>query len=208
MTINCYLRWRLYFDLEDNKHLPVEAAIQQAFGMSSAQLDRALREYVATGHYRYYPIPTPPGISSNNYTAVPLSAADSNAVLADIHLHSHDYQERALSEFQDILKSDPKNAAACRGLGYAYLQKQDFTQAAEYFSQASQLDSKDPRVHYYNALLMSRARRFRPTSPAARDDQGTGDLHKPRSKFCRFLCAVSVRAIRSWRSGKGSGHDA
>jgi tetratricopeptide (TPR) repeat protein len=145
-----------YFDLEENKHLPVEAAIQQAFGMSPAQFDRALRDYITSGRYKYYPIPTPAGISSNNYTILRLSAAASNAVLADIHLHSHDYQERALNEFQDILKSDPKNAAACRGLGYAYLQKQDFAQAAEYFSQASRLDSKDPRVHYYNALLMAR----------------------------------------------------
>ena len=41
-------------------------------------------------------------------------------------------------------------------LGYAYLQKQAFTQAAEYFKRAAQADSMDPRVHYYSALLMSR----------------------------------------------------
>jgi Tfp pilus assembly protein PilF len=145
-----------YFDLVENKHMPVEDAILQAFGMSAAQFDKALRNYVDSGHYKYYPIPTPASISEKNYTAAPLSAAAGNAVLADIHLHSRDYQERALNELQDILKSDPKNGAACRGLGYAYLQKQDFTQAAEYFRQASQLDSKDPRVHYYNALLMAR----------------------------------------------------
>jgi Flp pilus assembly protein TadD len=81
-------------------------------------------------------------------------------VLADIHLHSRDYQERAIGEFQDILKSNPESAAACRGLGYAYLQKQDFTQAAEYFKRASALDSKDPRIHYYIALLMVRENGF------------------------------------------------
>jgi len=145
-----------YFDLVENKHIPVEDAIQQAFGMSAAQFDKALRNYVSSGHYKYYPIPTPANISEKNCTARPLSAADGDAVLADIHLHSPDYHERALSEFQDILKSDPKNAAACRGLGYAYLQKRDFVQAAQFFKQASQLDSKDPRVHYYNALLMTR----------------------------------------------------
>ena len=41
-------------------------------------------------------------------------------------------------------------------MGYAYLQRRDFTRAAEYFKRASELDSKDPRVHYYNALLMAR----------------------------------------------------
>ena len=150
----------VYFDLEENKHVPVEDAIQQAFGMSAAQFDKALRSYVSSGRYKYYAIPTPASISANNYVATPLNAAASNAVLADIHLHSRDYQERALNEFQEILKSDPKNAAACRGLGYAYLQKQDFTEAAEYFKRASQLDSKDPQVHYYNALLMSRENGF------------------------------------------------
>jgi tetratricopeptide (TPR) repeat protein len=145
-----------YFDLEENKHVPVEDAIQQAFGMSAPQFDKALRSYVSSGHYKYYAIPTPASISSNSYTVAPLSAAASSAVLADIHLHSPDYLERAVGEFQDILKADPNSAAACRGLGYAYLQKRDFRQAAEYFKRASQLDSKDPRVHYYNALLVVR----------------------------------------------------
>lgn len=146
----------IYFDLEENKHLRVEDAIQQAFGMSAPQFDKALRSYISSGRFRYYPIPNPANISSSAYTAAPLSAAEGNAVLADIHLHSRDYQEKALNEFQEIIKSDPKNAAACRGLGYAYLQKQDFKQAAEFFKRASQLDSKDPRVHYYSALLMVR----------------------------------------------------
>ena len=156
-----------YFELTENKHMPVEEAIQQAFGMSSAQFDKALRNYVSSGHYKYYPIPTPANISEKNCTATPLSGATGNAVLADIHLHSRGYQEQAINEFQDILKSDPKNAAACRGLGYAHLQKQDFAQAAQFFKQASQLDSKDPRVHYYNALLMAREGGF----------SGRADLH-------------------------------
>jgi Tfp pilus assembly protein PilF len=149
-----------YFDLEVNKHVPVEAAIQQAFGMSAPQFDKVLRNYVSSRRYRYYAIPNPTGISPNTYTATSLKAADGNAVLADIHLHSPDYQDRALSEFQDILKADPNNAAACRGLGYGYLEKQDFSHAAEYFQRASQMDSKDPRVHYYSALLMARENSF------------------------------------------------
>ena len=151
-----------YFDLQMNQHLPVEDAIQKAFGMSSQQFDKSLRNYISSGHYKYYPIPTPASISAGNFTVTPLSAASGNAVVADIHLHSRDYQERALSEFQDVLKSDPNNGEACRGLGYAFLQKQDYAQAAEYFKRASQLDSKDPRVHYYNALLLARQSGFGP----------------------------------------------
>ena len=150
----------VYFDLTENRHVRVEDAVQQAFGMSAQQFDKTLYEYAVSGHSKGFRIPTPASISSKDYIATPLSTAAGNAVLADIHLHSPDYQKQALIEFQDILKSDPNNAAACRGLGYAYLQKQDFTQSAEYFKRASQLDSKDPRVHYYNALLVARQSAF------------------------------------------------
>ena len=149
-----------YFELKSHKHLSVEDAIQQAFGMSAAQLDKTLRNYLLEGRYRYYSIPAPPQISEKTYTARPLTSEDAAAVLADIHLHSPDYQDKAVDEFQAILKSDPNNAAACRGLGYAYLQRQDFTQAAEYFKRSSVQDSKDPRVHYYSALLMARESGF------------------------------------------------
>jgi Tfp pilus assembly protein PilF len=146
----------VYFDLKENQHLAVEDALRRAFGMSAKQFDDALRDYIRVGHYKFYKIPTPAGIAAAGFTSRPLNAADSSAVLADIHLHSRDYQDKALAEFQDILKSDPNNPAAYRGLGYAYLQKRDFSHAGEYFKRASQLDSKDPRVHYYNALLMAR----------------------------------------------------
>jgi tetratricopeptide (TPR) repeat protein len=149
-----------YFDARQLDHLPQEEAIQKAFGISSQNLDKALRNYVLSNHYRFYWIPTPPGIAEGGFAASPIAPASANAVIADIHLHSRDYRDQAVGEFENILKSDPNNAAACRGLGYAYLQKQDFSQAAEYFHRASQLDSKDPRVHYYSALLMARQSGF------------------------------------------------
>src|SRR5882724_3616453 len=148
-----------YFELKIDKASPVDEAIQQAFGMSATQFDKSIRDYFFSGrykYYKYYAMPSPPNIVSKDYTMKPLSLTDSRAVLADIHLHSRDYRDKAIEEFQDILKSEPNNAAASRGLGYAYLQKQDFERAGEYFKQASQSDSKDPRVHYYSALLMSR----------------------------------------------------
>jgi tetratricopeptide (TPR) repeat protein len=149
-----------YFDLKVNKHLSVEDAVQQAFGMSAPQFDKTLREYIGVGRYRYFSIPAPAHLSPDSFSAHPVSNADASAVLADIHLHSPDYQEKAISEFREILKTDPNNAAACRGLGYGFLQQQDFQQAAEYFKRASQGDSKDPRVHYYIALLMARESGF------------------------------------------------
>ncbi len=150
----------VYFDLRVNKHASVEDAIQQAFGMNASHLDQVLRSYVASRQYKYYAIKALPDIADKNYLSRPVTASDASAVIADIHLHSPDYQDKALAEFQEILKSDPNSASACRGLGYAYLQRRDFKQASEYFQRASQLNSQDPRVHYYNALLMLRESGF------------------------------------------------
>lgn len=149
-----------YFDLVTNQNVPVESAIQQTLGISAAQFDKALWAYVNSGRYKYYAIPNPANIVSADYAVKPLTVADGNAILADIHLHSLDYHDKALEEFQDILKTDPNNEAACRGMGYAYLQKGDFDQATGYFKRAVQADSSDPRAHYYYALLMSRQGTF------------------------------------------------
>jgi Flp pilus assembly protein TadD len=152
---NLLSKTTIYFDLVYNKKLPVEDAIQQAFGMSPAQFDKVLRQYVASGESKYYAIPTPADIVTKGYSVTPLSAADSSAIVADIHVHSPDYMEKATEEFQEILKNDANNAAALRGLGYAYLRKRQFDEAADYFHRAAQLNSQDPRVHYYSAVLMS-----------------------------------------------------
>ena len=149
-----------YFELRIDKNVPVEEAIQKSLGMSAAEFDGALRNYVSSGRFKYFPIPTPADIVGTEYVTKPLSPADGSAVLADIHLHSRDYREEAIEEFRQILSVEPNDPAACRGLGYAYLQKRDFTRAAEYFKRAAQADSKDPRVHYYSALLMRREGAF------------------------------------------------
>jgi len=146
-----------YFDARINQKIPIEQAMQKSFGMTPEQFDKVLRNYLSSGRFRYYPVPTPSGIVAAQFTETPVSLADARAVLADIDAHSPDHRDRALGEFEEVLKMDPNNASALRGAGYAYLQRQDYEHAGEYFRRAAERDSKDPRVHYYNALLMNRA---------------------------------------------------
>jgi tetratricopeptide (TPR) repeat protein len=146
-----------YFDALVSQKKPVEQAFQQAFGMAPEDFDKVLRDYLTSGRFKYYPIPTPSGIVAAQFTETPVSMADARAVLADADAHSLDHRDRALGEFQDVLNLDPNNASALRGSGYAYLQRKDFERAAEYFKRASERDPQDPRVHYYNALLMNHA---------------------------------------------------
>src|SRR5215469_13275483 len=144
-----------YFGFKIDKNLPVEDAIQQAFGMSASDFDKEIRRYVASKEYKGYKMKTPTDIETKGYTTKPLSAASANAIIADVHLHSRDYHEKAMEEFEAVLRSDPNNPAALRGMGYAYLQKRDFEEAGQYFRRAAQLDSQDARVHYYYGLLIN-----------------------------------------------------
>jgi tetratricopeptide (TPR) repeat protein len=145
-----------YFTLAVDQGVPIEGAIQQAFGMSAPDFDKALRKYFTGNHSLYYKIPAPVSIENNAFTAKPLTIPDAKVVLADMHVHSSDYQDKAIAEFQEVINVQPENAAALRGLGYAYLLKQDFAQASEYFNRAVAHDSEDPRVLYYSALLVQR----------------------------------------------------
>ncbi len=142
-----------YFDLALNQHKPVDQAIETAFGMPPSAFDKAIDRYLHADSYMYYPVPVPANFDGSSYTVKPVTALDVSAVLADVHLHSPDHADAAMQEFQDILKQQPDNQAALRGLGYAYLRKHDLKQAGEYFDQAVQADSNDARVLYYSAVL-------------------------------------------------------
>jgi len=145
----------LYFDTLQLQKKPVEQAIQAAFGMTAEQFDKALRDYLRSGKYRYYPVPTPSGIVASQFRVTAVSTADARAIVADIHAHSPDYRDKALSEFQDVLKMDPENAAALRGAGFVCMEQKDYEHAAGYLRRAAERDKKDPRVHFYYALLLN-----------------------------------------------------
>ncbi|MGA9527760.1 MAG: tetratricopeptide repeat protein [Terriglobales bacterium] len=144
-----------YFALHRDDKKPVDQAFEQAFGMTPDQFDKLLRGYLTGGRFKYYPIPTPANIVPAQFTVTPVSVADARALLADIHAHSPDYKDKALAEFQDVLKNDPDNAAALRGAGFASLQEKDYQRAGEYLRRATQLDSKDARVHFYYAMVLN-----------------------------------------------------
>lgn len=159
-----------YFDALKNQKLPVDQAIQKGFGMSAEQFEKAIRNYFNDGRFRFYTIPTPAGIVADQFTVSPVSLADARALIADIHAHSPDHKDKALSEFQEVLKIDPNNASALRGLGFAYLQARDLPHAEEYLKRAAELDSKDPRVHYYHAMLLNQG--------GMMDDSKTAEMKK------------------------------
>jgi len=145
-----------YYEFNETRGLSAEDSIQQAFGMSAADFDKALEHYLSVNSFQYYRVPMPPGLDSSSYTTRRLSDLDARAVMADTHLHSADYRKQAAEEFAEILQQQPDNVAALRGLGYSYLMQHDLQHASEKLSKAAELDPNDARVLYYSAVLAQR----------------------------------------------------
>jgi tetratricopeptide (TPR) repeat protein len=191
-----------YFDLVRNNNVSVESAIQQAFGMSAMQLDKALRNYFSSNRFRYYKLAAPAGIDGKLYTSTPMAAIDAQAILADAHLHSPDYQKTAAEEFEAVLRIDSNQVAALRGLGYSYLMKQDFEKAGEYFHKAAKLSSNDPRVLYYSALLSQREGSASFGSDNERLESMQSELEKSIKLDPEFADAYSMLAFTYMSQGK------
>lgn len=192
----------IYFDHVMNRSTPLEQAIQQAFGMSANDFDKAIRRYWQDGRYGFYSVPTPAGITTAGFTAKPMTLTDAKAVLADMHLHSSDYQDKAIAEFEELLKLQPDNVAALRGLGYAYLRKRDFERASQYFKQAVEHDSNDPRVLYYSAALAQKEQ----GDSLSRDPERISAMQKQLEKSIaldpEFADAYSVLAFTYMSQGE------
>jgi len=149
-------RTGIYYDAMQAEKLPFEQALQKAFGMTPDQLDKALRNYLNSGGFRYYPVATPPHIVAAQFTVSPVSQTDARALIADIHAHSPDHRAKAMTEFQEVLQLDPANEPALRGMGYLHFQQGNAQLAREYFQKAVARDSKDARVHFFYAMLLNR----------------------------------------------------
>jgi Flp pilus assembly protein TadD len=152
---NSHMQGQMLKYLDLTRHsVPVADAIKQAFKMSPAEFDRAVEKYLREGpKVSHLPLPEPP---EKVRLAVKLVAQlEAAAILADVHLHEHDYEEQGISEFQKILKEDPGNAAAHRGLGYAYFNHHDLDAAMPHLDQAAEKNPEDWQVHYYQAMLLS-----------------------------------------------------
>jgi tetratricopeptide (TPR) repeat protein len=144
-----------YFELVENQKMAPAEALRQAYGMDAAAMMKDVQNYYRSGHATLYRIPTAESLQPDGFPALKMQSIDAQAILADLHAHSQDYQAVAASEFEAILKADPNNMPAHRGLGYIALYKKDLASASQHFKEAIALDAKDPRVLYYSALLLS-----------------------------------------------------
>jgi|HubBroStandDraft_6_1064221.scaffolds.fasta_scaffold00088_17 hypothetical protein len=110
----------IYFDLVENRHMPVEEAIQKAYGVTSAQFDQAVKDYFHSltllfvtldaskkpdsprNAPQVYQFPALVGPNDSAITSKVLPEADGRAIAAEVKIRIPDRREAGLQELQAL----------------------------------------------------------------------------------------------------------
>ena len=161
-----------YFDLVLNQKVPVEKAMVQAFDLTPAQMEDAVKTYfkslsglgIALDQSKK-PIVNPADIQQPDHFVLPFNADDigmavtsvkdeeARAVIDDVMARIPEHRDQALHDLQQ-LTADPKdNEAARRGLARDDIHQKKFDAAADELEKATDLNPRDPWIWYYRSAL-------------------------------------------------------
>lgn len=147
-----------YLGLVKMQKLPVDQAIQQAFGMGAAQIGQSIRDYFNLLAPKFAAktaaTETPTDSEIIATSLVDVKPGEAQASVAEMALRVPGRRPFALSEIQSVL-NDPKedNAVAHRALAWDDMQQKQYDTAADQLNLAMQLNPRDPWVRYYLSLL-------------------------------------------------------
>jgi len=165
-----------YFDLVLNQKVPVDKAMIQAFDLSPAQMEEAVRTYfnslgnlgVAVDQSKK-PTLDPLDIQQpNNFpvpitgddlgvTVNPVTEAEAKAVIDDMMARVPEHRDQALRDLQALTAAPKDNEGAHRGLARDHIQQKLFDAASEDLDKATELNPRDPWIWYYRSVGKYRA---------------------------------------------------
>jgi len=192
-----------YFGLVQIRRVPVEQAIQQAFGMSATQFEQAVKDYFHSFPPSLPAQPNPGAASSGGQSSQfppPLGPLDvggsvldvvdtqAQALVAEMAVRLPEHRDQGEKNLETII-ADPKmdNANAHRALAWVRMERKEFDQADEELARARELDSKDTWTHYYLALVKVRAAQSgqKPIEGVFQHDSRFGVRGRPATGLCR-----------------------
>jgi len=162
-----------YFGLVELQKLPVEKAIQQAYGVSAQQLQQNVKDYFhslaplfqaqdmakrpdvidAGGETTRFDVP----IDNVGASVQAMSEPVADALVQEMELRIAERREQATLRLQTAAQDEKsENAVMHRALAWVLMTKKQFQPAQEQISRAAELDSHDFWVRYYAALIKFR----------------------------------------------------
>ncbi len=156
-----------YFQLALNEKANPEDAIQKGFGMSSMQLELAVRDYFHSLSVPKKPIspksqPSPPGayqftplgVNEVGVSSQEVMLPQARALVGELMVRVPEHRDEALRQL-DAMLDEPKGetAIAHRAIAWGHLEKNEFEDAKDELQQALRLQPQDPWTHFYLAWM-------------------------------------------------------
>lgn len=160
-----------YFDLVENQKVPTEQAIQQAFGMSLSQFDKAVKDHFrslkglqdalqmskqangAPFDASLSQFPLPFSVDDVATSAKSVSLAEGEALMNEMAVRIPERRAKAIEKLEALVADEKtESAVAHRALAWAHVQKGETDRAFEELTDAMRLNSSDPWVRMGLAL--------------------------------------------------------
>ena len=160
-----------YFDLVENQKVPTDQAIQQAFGMSLPQFDKAVKDYFRSltalkdaleASKQPNPAPFPASLSQVSLpfsvddvatSSKSVSPAEGESLINEMAVRIPERRAKAIEKLEALVADEKtETAVAHRALAWAHVQKGETDRAFEELTDAMRLNSADPWVRMGLAL--------------------------------------------------------
>ena len=159
-----------YFGLVKVQKLPIEKAVQQAYGVSAQQFQQNIQDYFHSLAPLFQapedakrPDGTDPGgaitridvpVANVGASVQPVAEPLADALVNEMVLRIPQRREQAMQHLQTAAADEKnENAVMHRALAWALMTKKEFQPAQEQISRAAELDNRDFWVRYYAALI-------------------------------------------------------
>jgi tetratricopeptide (TPR) repeat protein len=167
----------VFFDLLQNQKLPVEQAVQSAYGMSSKQFEQAVKDYfktqknllaardearLTTGQISELAIPQPVQYASPinaetaAYSVVKLPEPEGEIAVAEMESRLPEHRAEAQATIEAFMKLPPETTSEHRALGWIAMETKQWHAALEEFAKAVELNPKEIWSRYYLAVTKFR----------------------------------------------------
>ena len=189
-----------YFDLALNQKVPVDKAMVQAFDLSPAQMEEAVKDYfkslsglgIALDESKK-PLVDPASNPQPVHFNVPFEVDDlglavdsvpdteARAVIGDVMARVPEHHDQAVHDLQQLVADPKDNEAAHRALAWDHIQRKQFDAAGDELETAAGLNSRDPWIWFYRSVL-----KYRRAQSSGKELQGLANMMQ------------DLRAVTDW----------
>jgi tetratricopeptide (TPR) repeat protein len=160
-----------YLDLVQNQQVPVEQAIQQAYGVTAAQMEQAVKDYfhslaplflaldaskqrgTVEAGTQLHSFPVPLGLEDIGTSIQEVPDAQAQALIAEMSARLPEHREQALKALEAMVANPAsENSVAHRALAWIFMVQRKFDQVSDELDKARVLDPHDPWISFYAAL--------------------------------------------------------